>query len=129
MPRYLIQKPWGWTEQVTNELMFASHRIDINPGRSCSWHHHRHKWNGFACVTGTLVIDVVDGCVSGPPDKYETIVLSPGDTYDVPPCKTHRMRALPTGSAHGLEYYWPDGRIALSDGDIVRVSPSGEIVL
>lgn len=129
--RNLVQKPWGWTETVSDYPTFQMHRIDIRAGMACSWHHHVHKWNGFLCARGLLIIEYTEGVTSGAPEQFQTVILSPGESFDVRPMWTHRMRAHPTGAVMAHEYYWPDpGRkvTTLVTDDIIRVSESGVYV-
>lgn len=115
-------KVWGSTETLYQSAVHHVERLVINPGGTCSWHFHRTKWNGFACISGTLIIeeDMSQhyGDVGGSYDLIDRTVLKPGDYMAVAPGVTHRFVNEGDSVVVCHEDYWPG---ELSGSDIARM--------
>jgi len=107
-------KVWGDTQLLFAHHGVEVHRIRFRAGAYCSKHKHKHKWNRFIVLRGTLKINVWwDGV------GEDVTIVGPGEVTDVPPGQLHRFEALEDGEA--LEIYW----VKLSANDIVRVDQGG----
>lgn len=109
-------KAWGETECVIASPTFELHKLRIKPNHKCSLHRHRHKWNAFVVVSGTLFVDVVKQDYP----LVDTTTLRAGEQTAVRPGEHHRFR---TGKQWCVAYemYYLE---ALSD-DIDRKDHGG----
>jgi mannose-6-phosphate isomerase-like protein (cupin superfamily) len=114
-------KIWGSTETLYQSGVKHAELLRIVPGGSCSWHHHRNKWNDFFVVAGTLVIEVDQskhyGDIGGAYDLIDRTVLGPGEYTAVPPGVEHRFVNEGDEVVIAREDYWAP---ELSVDDIAR---------
>lgn len=47
------------------------------PNKRCSWHYHKHNWNQFTCISGTVGIRTDKGFVTLLTEK-QTFTIEPG---------------------------------------------------
>ena len=108
-------KVWGWTMPV-----FFGNNVEVNliffrHGAYCSKHLHRHKFNQFLCLSGSMDILVWKNDY----DLVDTTSLGPNDMTTVAPGEQHRFYGVQEGMA--LEIYWTE----LDARDIVRENCGG----
>jgi mannose-6-phosphate isomerase-like protein (cupin superfamily) len=116
-----IEKIWGVTEPLIVTPMFEMHRLTIKPGFRCSLHIHRHKWNCFYVIFGTLFIDLVSGDVGTMVTEEK---LGIGGFTTVAPGIHHQFRTAEDGPVtSALEMYYTE---PLSE-DIVRRNVGGPV--
>ena len=108
-------KCWGITRLLFRFNSVEIHLIAAQPGYRCSKHRHRHKWNRFAVVEGTLAVRIFRE------NEVDETVLGSGDVTDVPPDVLHEFEALSPPTA--IEAYWVD----LDPEDIDREIPGGPV--
>lgn len=111
-------KIWGTTETLEAGQLFEMHRVKVEPGGFCSWHHHERKVNTFVLLAGRLTIETRDetGAV------VQLRLSAPGDHAAVRAGVDHRfVNDEWKGETLALEVYYPEG---LSE-DIVRSSTGG----
>jgi mannose-6-phosphate isomerase-like protein (cupin superfamily) len=121
-------KLWGTSEDLVATPMCEIHRVVINAGGHCSWHHHERKWNAFTVIEGTLVVEVDarPRTAKGAPNRRFNrqiirTVLRPGDVLSIAPGDIHRFINGSGRIVKALEVYYPEG---LSE-DIVRRTVGG----
>lgn len=109
-------KIWGKTTPIFQHPLVEFHRIQLYKGYKCSKHIHKHKWNGFYVINGTLLINVkkIDY------DLIDTTILTPEEPWTmVKPGELHWFESATDVDA--FELYWPE---TLSE-DIVREDHGG----
>ena len=87
------------------------------PKKKCSWHSHQSTYNQFYVIKGKLGVktDV------GPEGQCQTINITPGQSFTVPPGVTHQFMTykLPT-IVEEIAY------VKYSEGDIDRKELGGD---
>lgn len=109
-------KLWGQTAVIARNPFMSVHRAEIDAGKCCSRHFHRHKWNGFFVERGVVAIRVEHG------DLETVTVLKAGDSTEVAPGVVHRFEC--SEPAVLFEFYWP---AALEADDIARHDEGGDL--
>jgi quercetin dioxygenase-like cupin family protein len=95
-------KVWGTTELVEANGVLEFHRIEMEPGGSCSKHLHEYKWNGFYCESGVMRIKVWQKDY----DLCDETILKAGDYTKVKPGLYHKFECIEDGVA--FELYWAE---------------------
>jgi len=103
-------KIWGNTELIHANGVLEFHRIEYKAGYKCSEHLHEHKWNGFYCESGQMIVRVWQD----DQDLVDETILGPGDFTQVKPGKIHQFEGIENGVA--FELYWAE----FNHDDIVR---------
>lgn len=107
-------KVWGWTQPLLKSPFIEIHEIWIMPNARCSRHLHRHRYNAFVVIDGTLSIHVKKsyGLVD-----VTTLYPSVGSCCTtVAPGEEHWFES-DADCVHALEIYYPH---AVSTEDIER---------
>lgn len=110
-------KIWGDTSSILENEFVQLHRINVSRGGVCSKHSHTHRYNGFLCITGRIIIRVWKNAPNYPGEPDVT-VLTDGEFTAVPPGELHQFEALEETDM--LEIYWP---ASLESADIAREAP------
>lgn len=108
-------KFWGQTQCLFVGPLSETHYLKINRGGFCSEHEHKHKWNRFFLLSGSLKVIIYR------PSGQDETILKPGQFTDVPPGDFHKFEAL--DDCECLEIYWIDN---LDVADINRRSVGGQ---
>lgn len=86
----IVLKPWGKEIWYVNKE-YCGKLLFFNAGMKCSFHFHKVKHETFVCALGTILLRYGwDDDIT----KAETIILKPGDTFEVPVGLRHQMQAL-----------------------------------
>lgn len=80
---------WGKRWIVRRDDTHETSILYVNANHRCSWHHHEHKHNRFACISGLVAVVTQSGG-----GKAGNVTLKAGDMYDVPAGVKHEFRAL-----------------------------------
>ena len=102
-------KVWGTTQLIFAYNGVEAHRIEVRKGGFCSTHYHRHKWNRFVVLKGSLMVSI-----RHENNGVDETVLKSGMITDVPPGTEHWFCAGEDTEA--MELYW----VELEAGDIER---------
>lgn len=86
----VVEKPWGYELVWAQTEKYVGKVLHINKGHSLSLQYHCVKEETIHLWRGLLKLEV------GWEDDYDYIihVLSPGDSFHLPPTLRHRMSAL-----------------------------------
>ena len=85
------QKGWGSEKWVANNEKYCGKILHFFKGKKCSWHYHVEKSEHFYIQSGKLELTY------GWKDNIlfaQTIILEPGDVFEVPVGMRHQMKAL-----------------------------------
>lgn len=83
-----IQKPWGSEELLECNENYVLKKLFMKEGCSCSLQYHKVKHETIYILDGTMHL-----IIGFTPDTLQTIELSQGDSWVIPPGKIHRMCA------------------------------------
>ena len=84
-------KGWGYELWIHNDEKYCGKLLFFEKGKGCSYHFHKIKHETFYLQSGKLLL------AYGEEDEIESvkeILLTPGDTFEVPPGLRHRMFAV-----------------------------------
>lgn len=81
-----VQKPWGKEEIWAENPRYVGKYLYINAGHRLSKQYHERKDETIRVISGTLSLEL-----GREPDH--TLVLKPGDSYNVTPLTVHRFCA------------------------------------
>ena len=118
-PVEFVVKGWGWEKWLVNKPEYCGKILFFAKGKKCSWHFHYEKDETFFLESGRLQVRYTTaGQVEGlqkdlkwnkfeqmtesQKDEFkeatfgvsETVILEPGDCFDVPPRTIHQMTGL-----------------------------------
>jgi hypothetical protein len=119
-----LKKDWGLNFSIFNNHNFEVHHACVEPGGYSSSHCHRHKYNLFYVVSGSLWVHFY-GSEEGAANNQvaHTVELLVGDKLIVPPRIWHRFSAPKSSEpVNLLEVYWSD---SVNPDDIVRKDVGG----
>lgn len=128
------EKDWGIVEHVFQSSDAAISYLQIRANTFCSIHRHRHRYNQFTVIRGTLhVSDFGDGETPelpgyNPTQLYipeKTIKLERGDSFIVPPDVWHQFVAYV--ECHVVETYWTIDNSPVDIDDIDRRTRGGSL--
>ena len=108
---------WGIRTRTfkTNDILVTILRLV--PKKKCSWHSHKAAYNQFYVIEGRLGIktDI------GPKEQQQTTILTPGQSFTIPPGITHQFMTyeLPT-IVEEIAY------VEYDEGDINRKELGGD---
>lgn len=105
------KKSWGFTQEILKHNNVSIHRIEINKNQFCSKHYHEFKYNIFYIESGSIKIQQWDDM-----DNICEIILSSGQTHNIPPKKYHKFIGLEDSVVYEIYY------VELPDQDIVRIA-------
>lgn len=112
-------KYWGTTSQIFYQNNVEIHYMEITPGGFCSEHRHRHKFNKFIVIEGSLT---VKSWKSGD-DKYpDEVVLNDSQECTIKPGIFHKFENNTDKPITAIEIYWTQ----LDESDIERRSIGGK---
>lgn len=99
---HISGKTWGRTKLIHANHVLELHRIEVDKkGSVCSEHCHVHKFNGFYCEKGSLLIRVWK-------NDYELVdetILKSGDFTITKPGEFHQFECLEDNTV-AFELYW-----------------------
>lgn len=78
------KKTWGSEEWITNNELYCGKILNVNKGRSCSYHYHKLKDETFYILSGKVEMVVED----------EVFIMEAGDTIHLPINTKHTFKAL-----------------------------------
>lgn len=110
-------KVWGSSKTLLKTPFVEVHLIEVLPGGYCSLHSHRHRWNAFAVISGSLQI----ACKTDY-DLVEVTDLKIGEACTVAPGTPHQFRCSDERGAVAFEIYYPE---PVSGSDIQREGKGG----
>jgi mannose-6-phosphate isomerase-like protein (cupin superfamily) len=87
----IVFKGWGYEEILINTPLYCAKILHFNIGKKLSWHYHNIKDETFYVENGKVIL------YYGKTNSLENavqVVLSPGDTFNIPPNMRHRLHAL-----------------------------------
>lgn len=84
-----IKKPWGHEEIWAHTDKYVGKILFIESGKRLSLQYHNLKEETILIKDGKLLLEIGDS-----KDSLISVVLSPGQTYHIPPKKVHRMSAI-----------------------------------
>lgn len=87
----IVKKGWGFEKWIVNNDRFCGKLLYFVSGKSCSWHFHLIKDEVFYIQSGELLVTYSWG---DDLTTAKTVVLKPGDSFEVPKGLRHRMTAL-----------------------------------
>lgn len=94
-------KCWGETMPMLSSPFCEIHKITIKAGAQCSKHRHRHRWNAFIVISGTLEIHAEKADY----ELTDITNLAAGEMCTIPPGEYHWFVAVTDVVA--LEVYYP----------------------
>ena len=86
-----VPKGWGHEKWIVNNEKYCGKLLFFEKGKKCSWHYHELKEETFYIHSGKLQL------VYGYHDDFidaDTVILKPGDKFEVPRLLRHQMKAL-----------------------------------
>lgn len=110
-------KAWGETSPLFNKNNVEVHFIKIKKGGFCSRHKHKHKFNKFIVIDGSLKITAWKDYAKT--TLEDVTVIESNQECTIPPGEYHKFEALKETTA--LEIYW----VELSENDIERADVGG----
>lgn len=87
----VVQKGWGREVWITNTPKYCGKRMEIQSGKSCSWHYHIKKDEVILVEQGRIEMSY------SPFDEVKSatvIGLMAGESFHVSPGVRHRFKAL-----------------------------------
>jgi len=90
MKKY-VPKGWGYEVWIHNDEKYCGKLLYFEKGKKCSWHYHKIKTETFYLQSGKMLVhfgDVDDRSLSS------ELLLTPGDTFEIPIGRRHQMTAL-----------------------------------
>jgi len=91
VPYKLVPKGWGFEKWMWNDERYCGKLLYIASGRRCSWHYHKLKDETFYLQSGEC--RVTYGWEDDL-EKAQSVTLTQGDCFHVPPGLRHQMHAL-----------------------------------
>jgi mannose-6-phosphate isomerase-like protein (cupin superfamily) len=86
-----VEKGWGYELWIHNSDKYCGKLLFFNKKKKCSWHYHKLKEESFYLQQGRVLLRYGwDDDIN----KAETLVLKPGDSFDVPIGLKHQMTGL-----------------------------------
>ena len=86
-----VPKPWGYELIWAERDRYAGKILHIERGQQLSYQYHHRKEETIHVLAGTLDLEVAT-----PDGERQTIRLTPGQTFHIPPLLRHRMTAIET---------------------------------
>lgn len=112
-----VDKAWGFEDVITNEPEYCCKRLVIAPGKKCSLHYHNEKKETFYVEHGWVLLETAD--IRG---NRISETLMPGDSRTIPSRTLHRFSSKLGATILEISTHH-------EDSDVVRLEPSGEILL
>lgn len=119
LPVNFVPKSWGWEKWLVNKPEYCGKILFFAKGKKCSFHFHHEKDEVFFLESGKLLVRYVttgqfmnlqkdlkwgefENMTEKQKDEFkkvtfgvsETVVLEPGDCFEVPPRTIHQMTGL-----------------------------------
>lgn len=104
----IINRPWGYFEDIIRERTYVMKRIVVRPGQRLSLQKHEHRSEFWVIMEGTGTIEL--GTVETP--------IKAGSTVNIQKKEIHRVSN--TGTGHMTIYETQYG--ICDEEDIVRIS-------
>lgn len=112
----ITEKLWGTETLMTNEDLYCSKFLKINPGFQCSLHKHFKKKESFSVLEGEVLLEIK----LNEHDSIKKEILKPGDTKLILPGTFHRF-----SSVHGAIML--ETSTNHSDDDVYRLEDSKRV--
>jgi len=87
-----VDKGWGYELWVANSSKYCGKLLFFNEGKRCSIHYHLIKDETFYLQSGKIILNIWD--FDDGLHMKETMTLTPGESYHLPPNTIHQMVAL-----------------------------------
>ena len=85
------KKGWGYELWLHNDEKYCGKLLFFEKGKGCSFHYHKVKSETFYLQSGMIMLKY---SYSDEVDDAAEVILTPGDTFEVPIHLRHRMFAL-----------------------------------
>ena len=105
--QYTENRPWGSFHVLDEAKGFKVKRIVVHEGGRLSLQSHMHRYEHWTVVEGTATVTVDD----------KIVVMTRGQTVDIPLHATHRLENLHKGEVTIIEVQFGD---YLGEDDIIR---------
>lgn len=122
-PKWDNTKCWGRVWHRFYDKNLGESLLEVEAGWRCSIHWHEHRWNCFAIIDATIIIETFGPSNNQPSNQPSTITLEPGSSFVVQPLIWHRFRVLQSGRI--AEMYWTTDGIPCCIDDIIRYDVGG----
>jgi quercetin dioxygenase-like cupin family protein len=83
-----VPKRWGWELWICNNEKYCGKKLFIKQGHHLSYHKHEVKDEVLFCESGRIIF------THNLNEEVESIEMTPGYAFHVPPGVTHQMQAL-----------------------------------
>ena len=84
-------KGWGYELWLHNDEKYCGKLLFFEKGKGCSFHYHKNKSETFYLQSGMILLKYSYGDTL---DDAAEVILTSGDTFEVPIMLRHRMFAL-----------------------------------
>lgn len=101
---HFVPKSWGWEKWIVNKKEYCGKLLNIAKDQGFPAHYHKLKDETFYISTGkvklyysdnlSLLAFAVAGSAIPILDYLDSIILSPGDNFYIPPGRVHQIVAL-----------------------------------
>lgn len=109
------KKVWGTAIKIHDSGLSKTSVLHIQKGGTCSWHYHKHRYNAFYVISGSVVIRWSPSPNSK--EKYELYLIPGNDDTIIGPGEVHQFAALEDSVVVEIDY------INDQIDDIVRLKP------
>jgi mannose-6-phosphate isomerase-like protein (cupin superfamily) len=87
----IVPKGWGHEKWIVNNEKYCGKLLWFESGKKCSWHYHKLKKETFFIQSGLIEVAF---SYEDSLQKASKIILSLGDSFEVPVGLRHQMKAL-----------------------------------
>lgn len=101
-------RPWGRFDVIREESGYKVKKIEVNPGGSLSLQYHNHRCEHWLVISGKATVQL----------NEDTVILSPGESIDIPTSAHHRLQNFEADKLVIIETQFGD---YLGEDDIVRI--------
>ncbi len=96
--KHFVPKGWGFEKWIVNKSQYCGKILYFVKGKKCSFHYHKQKDEVFYVQSGRICViwsDRLEEVLANPTGDYcNSINLSKGDVFHVPPGRVHQIYAL-----------------------------------